>query len=479
MKIHNPICFLISDRNVIYIFFNNNLKMLLINCIIFSFISVLTADELNIKNIIFVIISQEDSFHHSLALNLKESLENQSQNLGSSPPIYLTHQDLPHPGAWTILPLLTQLNALHSHNATWYVFLDNLTKILSLPLLIHELNLRSSSEPIWLGHALFDQEPTIIHHFNTDHFAYPNLASGLVLSSFLVKQLAQQLEIYNELKDTFSVDPSHELALFIWNNGQGPKLEHSHIFCTKKEKYCFSYPEFPTCGHPIDIESVYFAVKTCKKFHQARVANVVQRTWGQETKNIGYFSESDDPSIPTIPLQIEITDRGHCKKTFAIIDYFNSFNRKTNKLKWLVIADDDTLLSVTRILELLSCFKENDNLILGERYGYQVRYGGYNYITGGGGIILGKEAALIVAKNCQCPSSATPDDMFLGSCLARLRLPITHSPLFHQARPNDYAVGYLQALKPVSFHKHWLINPVDVFRKWFQRFTPTNTHSEL
>nr|CAD7205105.1 unnamed protein product [Timema douglasi] len=60
--------------------------------------------------------------------------------------------------------------------------------------------------------------------------------------------------------------------------------------------------------------------------------------------------------------------------------------------------------------------------------------------------------------------------MFLGVCLARLGVPITHSPLFHQARPVDYAPEYLTTHHPVSFHKHWMIDPVGVYRDWFAEF---------
>jgi len=39
---------------------------------------------------------------------------------------------------------------------------------------------------------------------------------------------------------------------------------------------------------------------------------------------------------------------------------------------------------------------------------------------------------IAASSYCECPSNSAPDDMFLGICLARLGIPVTHSPLFHQ-----------------------------------------------
>lgn len=44
----------------------------------------------------------------------------------------------------------------------------------------------------WLGYALIDDEPTIIHHFafheDPGHFKYPNVASGFAVSTPLLKR---------------------------------------------------------------------------------------------------------------------------------------------------------------------------------------------------------------------------------------------------------------------------------------------------
>ena len=46
----------------------------------------------------------------------------------------------------------------------------------------------------------------------------------------------------------FSIDPSHELALYTWDNGKGPVLTHSSQMCLRKEPHCASYPnKFKAC----------------------------------------------------------------------------------------------------------------------------------------------------------------------------------------------------------------------------------------
>lgn len=37
-----------------------------------------------------------------------------------------------------------------------------------------------------------------------------------------------------------------------------------------------------------------------------------------------------------------------------------------------------------------------------------------------------------------------------------------------QARPEDYARDLLAHQVPISFHKHWNIDPVAVFNKWLK-----------
>ena len=60
-------------------------------------------------------------------------------------------------------------------------------------------------------------------------------------------------------------------------------------------------------------------------------------------------------------------------------------------LNYLVIVDDDTIMSIVRLSQLLSCYDQDDLVMLGQRYGYMAASGeGYSYLTGGAGMIFNR-----------------------------------------------------------------------------------------
>lgn len=127
--------------------------------------------------------------------------------------------------------------------------------------------------------------------------------------------------------------------------------------------------------------------------------------------------------------------------------------------------------SVSALVRHLACYSPYEDLYLGERYGYfLLNDAGYNYITGGGGIVLTRPTLRKLATNCSCPTIHSPDDMIVATCLSQFRIPATHSSNFHQARPIDYPVAVVVADKTntISFHKYWQIDPYDVYEKWFK-----------
>ncbi|XP_075151353.1 beta-1,3-glucosyltransferase [Haematobia irritans] len=245
----------------------------------------------------------------------------------------------------------------------------------------------------------------------------------------------------------------------------------------------------PVSCIPAKRTQIYFAVKTCSKYHHERLP-ILKSTWAPYTKHIKYFSDIEDPSIPTVNTGIANVEMGHCAKTLQIlkmalrdIDYHNnlrsyghnSFYQSRNKddhkdfqIQWLVLTDDDTLLSVSGVCQVLGCYNSMDEIYLGERYGYRLYApDGFNYITGGGGIAVSVPALQLIVQHCSCPSPSAPDDMILGSCLHTLQLKALHSSRFHQARPNDYPAERLKQEAPVSFHKFWQMDPNEVYQEWF------------
>ncbi|KAG8225267.1 hypothetical protein J437_LFUL006500, partial [Ladona fulva] len=401
-------------------------------------------------DIVFVIMSQEESYHAKQALRLKESIVQQAQATQQGiPKVYLFHEDFLHPGGWTILPIIPRLHKFHGRSLSWLMFLEPSTEV-NLPELLKELmridkrekRLKNGlanegkNQGMWVGHGLIDKEPTIIHHFLTDgKIMYPHFSAGFAMDKILLDKLVEEIEEHGlpgEESD-FSIDASHELALFIWNSGQGVRLTHSEAFCLTSpqdkaaNKSCVTWPlPFKACGDVKSPESVYFAVKTCSKFHHDRIP-VIKSTWGKYAAHINYFSDVEDPVIPTINLGIPNTEHGHCDKTKAIIKHISEKIKDQDliNIKWVVLVDDDTILSVSRLLSLLTCFEnyESTPKVVGERYGYRVcqqpegvfpfEFHGYNYATGGGGVALNRKAIDVLSKpeTCICPAPDAPDDM--------------------------------------------------------------------
>ncbi|XP_074243987.1 beta-1,3-glucosyltransferase isoform X3 [Saimiri boliviensis] len=392
--------------------------------------------DIDLKEIIFVIQSQSNSFHAKRAEQLKKSILKQAADLTQElPSVLLLHQLAKQEGAWTILPLLPHFSVTYSRNASWIFFFEEETRI-RVPKLLETLRRYDSSKEWFLGKALHDEESTIIHHYafseNPTVFKYPDFAAGWALSIPLVNKLTKRLKS-ESLKSDFTIDLKHEIALYIWDKGGGPPLTPVPEFCTNGvDSYCATtfHSFLPLCGKPVKKKDIFVAVKTCKKFHGDRIP-IVKQTWESQASLIEYYSDYAESSIPTVDLGIPNTDRGHCGKTFAILERF--LNRSQDRTAWLVIVDDDTLISISRLQHLLSCYDSSEPVFLGERYGYGLGTGGYSYVTGGGGMVFSREAIRrLLASKCRCYSNDAPDDMVLGMCFSGLGIPVTHSPLFHQ-----------------------------------------------
>ncbi|RUS72332.1 hypothetical protein EGW08_019911 [Elysia chlorotica] len=429
--------------------------------------------DLELKNVLFIVLSQHDDFHIKEAERFKTAFNEQIQSLEKiqQPRLLFTHRDFADVrGTWTVFPLIQHIVEISKKQPLSWVFICEEDTRVNLTGLVALLGNFDPSQNHFLGRELRDQETTIIHHFafanNPSQFAYPDFRAGLVLSRALIHHLHERLEIA-EQKTDFSIDPKHEFALFVWNEDSGPRLTHLREFCSSLESvepWCVTTQSgrFPECGSPVDKDDLVVAVKTCGKFHESRVP-IVKKTWGKEAEIIEYFSEVEDASIPTIDLGIPNSERGHCGKTMAIIKRVSKHPLLTG-IPWLLIADDDTIINLDQLRSLLSCYNHKQPVALGERYGYGLlRGGGYDYITGGGGMVFSQRARDLLADRCKCYSDDAPDDMTLGMCLKSIGIPATHSRFFHQARPEDYSPAFLANQVPVSFHKHWNTDPLRIY----------------
>ncbi|XP_030750595.1 beta-1,3-glucosyltransferase isoform X2 [Sitophilus oryzae] len=361
-------------------------------------------------NITIIILSQNSQFNVNYALTLKEAIQLESSVLSvKEPKVYFTTKEFNISGDWTFFPLISPIVNI-AESCEWVVFVEDRCTV-SLKLLINTLQNYDAQKEIWIGNALHDTEASIIHHFgfykNPEFFKYPNIGSGIVFSMPLLKRLESQLENAKYKMPDFHIDSAYELALFVYNDGKGPMIVNDNAFCSKEGPNCATYPRaIPNCGKT-HVSSIFFAVKTCQKFHVDRI-KAVKKTWGQFASKIMYFSDVEDASVPTVSLGVKNTDHGHCEKTMSILKFVEDMLQES-QFTWLVLVDDDTVLR---------------------------------------------------------PDS--PDDMILGACAEKLGITIIHIPQMHQARPPDYAEGRLATMDAITFHKHWMIDPVQVYREWFE-----------
>ncbi|XP_060666011.1 beta-1,3-glucosyltransferase-like [Drosophila nasuta] len=449
---------------------------------------------------------------------------------------------------WTLLDALPHLRSqtrLLNANTEWIIWCQQNTNVSSLRALLDQLNRQDAQEMVYYGHALYDAEATIVHHFahykNPTWFPYPMLSSGVVFTGVLLRSLAE-LVAANPQNVTrhseFAIDAAHELARFIFDN-LAPSLPNDddddddddssrnsvekdllqrRIILKSAAYICPSAnlspawsgelpsPETPKGKRTITTKSklkpkpvscmlhatpetaagnvehcvhttgahIYFAIKTCAKFHKERVP-IIERTWAQDARQRKYYSDVADASIPTISTGIPNVATGHCAKTLAILQLSLKDIRQSTDIRWLVLVDDDTLLSVPRLAALLSCYNHTDHIYLGERYGYRLYApDGFNYHTGGAGIVLSVPLVRLIVEHCSCPSPSAPDDMILGYCLQTLGVLVLHSSAFHQARPQDYSADVLQLNAPISFHKYLQTTPEHTYKRWLGGQPPDN-----
>lgn len=99
-------------------------------------------------------------------------------------------------------------------------------------------------QELYFGYPLYDRDATIIHHFaffeNPSSFVYPLFKAGLIFSIPLLKKLVERIRS-EKITSDFFIDASHELALFIWDNGKGVRMTSKKFLCTEWSKECAVY----------------------------------------------------------------------------------------------------------------------------------------------------------------------------------------------------------------------------------------------
>ncbi|GAB5368472.1 hypothetical protein AAMO2058_001322200 [Amorphochlora amoebiformis] len=382
-------------------------------------------------------------------------------------------------GYWSLLPWLVAISDLPI-TPQWYLFLEPETRV----------DLRKFMDTVdemggggveggthFLGRLLKDFHPAITHHYKMG-VHYPFLPSGFAMSSGLMAVIVTHLKTHRFGSD-FSIDEAHELAMFI-SERLDVQLSHTDRFCALQIPFKSKMPfkskedggencatwtldrEGARQNHGLKEDEVLIGVKTTARFHKTRLP-VLYNTWGKSSRvEIAYLSDDAHLSgtVETADLSklygVSINQKkGHCAKTDAILKYFIKYY---DEKKWIVIVDDDTLLSVPNLMKVLNSYNASEFHYIGERYGYGHRASGssgYDYITMGGGVALTRPAVLGRSKclRCVCPSPDSPDDMQLGIWMRHLGVEALDEAGFHQSEPNNYHKTQLDHYQPVSFHR--------------------------
>ena len=428
------------------------------------------------ESLLVIVRSQTNGYHQRLATENKARLDVQIKKHDLNVDVAIMHELWNVEYAWTVLPLLSDISEKFSSKYNWIMFIEDITKVDVIHLMNNVLSKYNANEEQYIGRCLFDKDSTIIHHYaffngKVREFKYPDFHAGWIISKALLQKIGSTWDS-SKIPSDFQIDIQHEIAMYLDKTFSIKMTCENQICGGNLDKNCATWVDYavPDCGTKIALDNVLVSVKTTKKFHDNRV-QIVKKTWGKYPKHIIYYSNVTEPEIPTIDCGVPNTVRGHCGKMEVIIR--QAFEKENlNTFPWLVIADDDSIIGLSALVKLLNCYNSDDPIVLGERYGYGLTSArGYSYITGGGSMVMSRGAIKAwVEKDCRCHTIDSPDDMVLGQCFSySVGAPVVHSPRFHQARPQDYSDGYLQNLQPVSFHKHYEIDPIKVYEKYFAK----------
>ncbi|KAG0728196.1 Beta-1,3-glucosyltransferase [Chionoecetes opilio] len=293
------------------------------------------------ETFVFVIVDAENLKLNTVK-DVVANLSSQAAQLDVPAVVYSTSKEWPGAGSWTYFPLLQRLHSKHGGSRFWVAFVGSQVRV-RLAKLLPVLHTKESSQLVFMGRGVQDEEETIIHHFAhvdaTQPFVYPDVRAGMVLSGALISRLAKKWgEVKAKAGLEMNIDASYEFASFV--RAAGVELIPDQAFCVKDEGYCALLYSPPTnCGKAADVSKIHFAVKSCKKYHKERLP-VLGNTWLKQAINYAIYSDVEDSSYGTVSVGVANTERGHCGKTMAIMHRAAHLE----EVQWLVIADDDTLL---------------------------------------------------------------------------------------------------------------------------------------
>uniref|UniRef100_A0A0N4ZVT5 Glycoprotein-N-acetylgalactosamine 3-beta-galactosyltransferase 1 n=1 Tax=Parastrongyloides trichosuri TaxID=131310 RepID=A0A0N4ZVT5_PARTI len=162
---------------------------------------------------------------------------------------------------------------------------------------------------------------------------------------------------------------------------------------------------------------IFCWILTGKQYHGKRAIHV-KATWAKRCNKFLFMSSEDDPSLPSINLNIS-EGRNHLwGKTKAAFKYI--YENYFDEYDWFLKADDDTYVIMENLRFLLMPHKPSEPIYFGCKFKKFVKQG---YMSGGAGYVLSKEAlyrfyneALPNKTICKGSESGA-EDVEMGKCL--------------------------------------------------------------
>uniref|UniRef100_A0A8C6TMS0 O-fucosylpeptide 3-beta-N-acetylglucosaminyltransferase n=1 Tax=Neogobius melanostomus TaxID=47308 RepID=A0A8C6TMS0_9GOBI len=218
---------------------------------------------------------------------------------------------------------------------------------------------------------------------------------------------------------------------------------------------------------PLNIEDVFIAVKTTRKYHRSRLELLLQ-TWISQAKRQTYiFTDGEDKELQ-LKTGIHLintncsaahTRQALCCKMSVEYDKFIESQKK-----WFCHVDDDNYVLLPSLLLLLSSYHHSQDVYLGrpsldhpieapEKVSVQ-----FWFATGGAGFCISRGLALKMSPWASLGNFIStaekirlPDDCTIGYIIeALLEVKLTHTLLFHSHLENLRKLPFETVLKQVT-----------------------------
>ncbi|XP_037621329.1 beta-1,3-N-acetylglucosaminyltransferase manic fringe [Sebastes umbrosus] len=214
----------------------------------------------------------------------------------------------------------------------------------------------------------------------------------------------------------------------------------------------------------LKLEDIFIAVKTTGRFHQTRLALLLE-TWISRTKAHTFiFTETEDEDLHSQGYNMVVTgcQSDHSQQALSCKMSAEYDGFMASDKRWFCHVDDDNYVNPEALLSLLSAFPQDGDIYVGKPSldkpitahelleGNATREVRFWFATGGAGFCLSRRLAEKMAPWASGSrfeqTSATirlPDDCTVGFIVEkRLGISMVHCPLFHSHLENLLLVSH-------------------------------------